>query len=141
MKLKYGCNPHQGFASAEPLADGTKPVEVLNGNPSLINLLDGLNAWQLVREARAATGLPAAASIKHVSPAGAAVACELDVVTARAYEVKPDGLTPAALAYVRARGADPKCSFGDCAVASSTGSERAAKSPKEHLGSAPRART
>jgi len=118
MKLKYGCNPHQSFASAEALREGTKPVEVLNGNPSLINLLDALNAWQLVREARAATGLAAAASFKHVSPAGAAVACPLEADLARAYEVERQELTPAALAYVRARGADPKCSFGDFAALS-----------------------
>ena len=72
MQLKYGCNPHQSFASIEPIEPGTAPVEVLNGNPSYINLLDALNAWQLVGEARQATGLAAAASFKHVSPAGAA---------------------------------------------------------------------
>jgi phosphoribosylaminoimidazolecarboxamide formyltransferase/IMP cyclohydrolase len=79
----------------------------------MINLLDALNAWQLVRELRAALGLPAAASFKHVSPAGAAVAVELEPDLARAYEVTGRELTPAALAYVRARGADPKSSFGD----------------------------
>jgi phosphoribosylaminoimidazolecarboxamide formyltransferase/IMP cyclohydrolase len=118
MRLKYGCNPHQSFAEALPVVDGTRPVEVLNGSPSLINLLDALNAWQLVREARAATGLAAAASFKHVSPAGAALAVPLEPDLARAYEVEGDALTPAALAYVRARGADPKCSFGDLAALS-----------------------
>ncbi len=118
MQLKYGCNPHQSFASAEPLADGTAPVTLLNGNPSYINYLDALNAWQLVHEARQATGLPAAASFKHVSPAGAAVAHPLSEPLARAYEVAGKQLTPAALAYVRARGADPKCSFGDFAALS-----------------------
>jgi len=118
MKLKYGCNPHQGFASAEPVAGGALPVEVLNGRPSYINLLDALNAWQLVREARAATGLAAAASFKHVSPAGAALAVPLEPDLARAYEAEGEELTPAALAYVRARGADPKCSFGDFAALS-----------------------
>jgi phosphoribosylaminoimidazolecarboxamide formyltransferase/IMP cyclohydrolase len=118
MQLKYGANPHQSFASVAPLAGGTAPVELLNGKPSYINLLDALNAWQLVREARIATGLPAAASFKHVSPAGAAVATPLDEETARAYEVNGRELTPAALAYVRARGADPKCSFGDMAALS-----------------------
>jgi phosphoribosylaminoimidazolecarboxamide formyltransferase/IMP cyclohydrolase len=91
---------------------------VLNGTPSFINFLDALNAWQLVREARIATGLAAAASFKHVSPAGAAVAVPLTPELARAYEVEGKELTPAALAYVRARGADPKCSFGDFAALS-----------------------
>jgi phosphoribosylaminoimidazolecarboxamide formyltransferase/IMP cyclohydrolase len=113
MELKYGCNPQQPFALAEAIEAGRAPVQLRNGNPSLINLLDALNAWQLVREARSALGLPAAASFKHVSPAGAAVACPLPDDLARAYEVDGVELTPAALAYVRARGADPKCSFGD----------------------------
>ncbi len=113
MKLKYGANPHQTDASVEPLTPGTSPVELLGGRPSYINLLDALNAWQLVREARAALGLPAAASFKHVSPAGAAVAVDLPEDLARAYEVEGRELTPAATAYVRARGADPKSSFGD----------------------------
>lgn len=118
MQLKYGCNPHQSFASVEPLAEGTAPVAVLNGKPSFINFLDALNAWQLVREARIATGLVAAASFKHVSPAGAAVAAPLSEALAQAYEVAGKELTPAALAYVRARGADPKSSFGDFAALS-----------------------
>ena len=118
MKLKYGTNPHQSFAEAVPLDPATQPVAALNGNPSLINLLDALNAWQLVREAKLATGLPAAASFKHVSPAGAALAVPLSPELARAYEVEGQALTPAALAYVRARGADPKCSFGDFAALS-----------------------
>jgi phosphoribosylaminoimidazolecarboxamide formyltransferase / IMP cyclohydrolase len=120
MRLKYGCNPHQGFAAAEPLAFGTAPIEVLHGNPSYINFLDAVNAWQLVREARAATGLAAAASFKHVSPAGAGLATPLSPELARAYEVEGTELTDAALAYVRARGADPKCSFGDFAALSET---------------------
>ena len=118
MKLKYGANPHQGYASIEPVAPGAQPIEVLNGRPSYINLLDALNAWQLVREARVATGLAAAASFKHVSPAGAALAVPLEPDLAKAYEAAGDSLTPAALAYVRARGADPKCSFGDFAALS-----------------------
>jgi phosphoribosylaminoimidazolecarboxamide formyltransferase / IMP cyclohydrolase len=118
MRLKYGCNPHQGFASMEPLAPGRAPIEVLHGNPSLINCLDAVSAWQLVHEARAATGLAAAASFKHVSPAGAALATPLSQELARAYEVEGAELTDAALAYVRARGADPKCSFGDFAALS-----------------------
>ena len=91
---------------------------MLNGRPSYINLLDALNAWQLVREARPPPGLAAAASFKHVSPAGAALAVPLEPELARAYEVEGRSLTPAALAYVRARGADPKCSFGDFAALS-----------------------
>ncbi len=113
MKLKYGCNPHQSFASAEAVDGKELPLEVLGGAPSVINLLDALNGWQLVRELRAALGLAAAASFKHVSPAGAAVAVELEPELVRAYEVAGKALTPAALAYVRARGADPKSSFGD----------------------------
>lgn len=111
MQLKYGCNPHQPFASAEAIAGA--PVELLNGRPSIINLLDALNAWPLVREVRQSLGVAAAASFKHVSPAGAAVAAPLDEKLAAAYEVSGVDLSPAALAYVRARGADPKCSFGD----------------------------
>ncbi len=118
MQIKHGCNPHQPFASVTPAAPGSEPVRVLNGNPSYINFLDALNAWQLVREAKLATGLAAAASFKHVSPAGAAVATPLSPELAEAYEVAGKQLTPAALAYVRARGADPKCSFGDFAALS-----------------------
>ncbi len=113
MRLKYGCNPHQAYASAEPLESGRAPIELLNGTPSVINLLDALNSWQLVSELRVALELPAAASFKHVSPAGAAGAVDLPPDLARAYEVEGRELTPAATAYVRARGADPKCSFGD----------------------------
>ncbi len=112
MQLKYGTNPHQKYAAIEPVGDRS-PLELLNGTPSLINYLDALNAWQLVRELKLSLGLTAAASFKHVSPAGAAVATPLDADLRRAYEVEDRELTPAALAYVRARGADPKCSFGD----------------------------
>lgn len=111
MQLKYGCNPHQTFAAADPL--GSAPLQLRNGQPSIINLLDALNAWQLVRELRQALGIAAAASFKHVSPAGAALAAPLSAELAEMYEVTGTELTPAALAYVRARGADPKCSFGD----------------------------
>ncbi len=113
MDLKYGCNPHQAFASVEAIDPDTLPIEKLNGTPSMINYLDAVNAWQLVLELRRALDLPAAASFKHVSPAGAAVAVELDEELARCYEVAGRELTPLATAYVRARGADPKCSFGD----------------------------
>jgi len=124
MQLKYGCNPHQLFASADPL--GAPPVELLNGQPSLINWLDALNAWQLVLELRSALKLPAAASFKHVSPSGAAVASPLTAELAQAYEVTGRELSPAALAYVRARGADPKCSFGDFVALSEPVDELAA---------------
>ena len=113
MQLKYGANPHQAYATLEAIDPQHNPLEVLNGTPSLINVLDAVNAWQLVRELRAALNLPAAASFKHVSPAGAAVAVPLTAELERVYEVKQSELTPAALAYVRARGADPKSSFGD----------------------------
>jgi phosphoribosylaminoimidazolecarboxamide formyltransferase / IMP cyclohydrolase len=113
MRFKYGCNPHQAFAEVEPITAGKMPIEVLSGSPGFINFLDAINAWQLVREARAALGLPAAASFKHVSPAGAAVGLPLSADLQRCYEVDRALLSPVATAYVRARGADPKCSFGD----------------------------
>jgi phosphoribosylaminoimidazolecarboxamide formyltransferase/IMP cyclohydrolase len=113
MQLRYGCNPHQSFAHAEPVNPENAPLELLNGHPSFINLLDALNAWQLVSELRVALDMPAAASFKHVSPAGAAVAVPLSENLAYAYEVADRELTPAAVAYIRARGADPKSSFGD----------------------------
>jgi phosphoribosylaminoimidazolecarboxamide formyltransferase/IMP cyclohydrolase len=113
MQLKYGCNPHQPFASAEARPGESAPLEIRNGKPSMINLLDALNAWQLVRELRLALDLPAATSFKHVSPAGAAVAVDLPSDLQAAYEVAGRELTPLATAYVRARGADPKSSFGD----------------------------
>jgi phosphoribosylaminoimidazolecarboxamide formyltransferase/IMP cyclohydrolase len=113
MQLKYGTNPHQRHAKVDAVNPGTEPIQVLNGTPSLINFLDALNAWQLVRELRQCLGLPAATSFKHVSPAGAAVAAPLGDELTRAYDVEGRSLSPAALAYVRARGADPKSSFGD----------------------------
>lgn len=124
MQLKYGCNPHQLFASADPM--GAPPVELLNGQPSLINWLDALNAWQLVLELRQALKLPAAASFKHVSPSGAAVATPLSAELAEAYELTGRELSPVALAYARARGADPKCSFGDFVAVSDPVDEAAA---------------
>ena len=111
IPLRYGCNPHQGRAAAETAEDS--PILVRAGRPSLINLLDALNGWQLVRELRDALRLPAAASFKHVSPAGAAVAVPLPPVLRQAYEVGEGKLSPLATAYARARGTDPKCSFGD----------------------------
>lgn len=113
MRFKYGCNPHQSFAEVVPLDPGRTPIEVLSGTPGFINFLDAINAWQLVLEARQAIGLPAAASFKHVSPSGAAVATELPEDLQRCYEVDGKQLSRTATAYVRARGADPKCSFGD----------------------------
>lgn len=113
MRLKYGCNPHQSFATAVSLDPDRNPVVIRNGTPSLINYLDALNAWQLVRELRAALDLPAAASFKHCSPAGAAVSTALPPDLVRVYEVEGKELTPMSRAYVRARGADPKSSFGD----------------------------
>ena len=113
MRFKYGCNPHQSFAQVEPIADGKNPVETLSGSPGYINFLDAVNAFQLVMEAKKALDMPAAASFKHVSPAGAAVATPLSPELARSYEVEGLDLSPVTVAYVRARGADPKCSFGD----------------------------
>ena len=113
QQLKYGLNPHQPFASMSSVDEANTPLRLLNGAPSFINVLDALNAWQLVREVRQALSLPAAASFKHVSPAGAAVAVPLTEELARSYAVAGVPLTPLATAYVRARGADPKCSFGD----------------------------
>ena len=114
IALKYGCNPHQK-PSRVFMADGSPlPVEVLNGRPGYINFLDALNAWALVRELREACGLPAAASFKHVSPAGAALGLPLSPALRAACRV-PEGLelSPLAAAYARARGADRMSSFGD----------------------------
>lgn len=110
LSLRYGTNPHQTPAA---IAADTLPITVLNGQPGFINLLDALNAWQLVRELKQALGLPAAASFKHVSPAGAAVAVPLSERLARAYFVDGRELSPLATAYARARGADRVSSFGD----------------------------
>lgn len=119
LTIKYGCNPHQK-PSRISVREGDLPVEVLNGNPSYINFMDGLNAWQLVRELREATGLTAAASFKHVSPAGAAVAVPMSPALAEACRVSGKTLSPVALAYARARGADRVCSFGDFLAVSDT---------------------
>lgn len=127
LTLKYGCNPHQLPAGIYAAQGRDLPFRVLNGTPGYINLLDALNAWQLVRELRLAIGLPAAASFKHVSPAGAAVAVPLSPVLEEVYEVQGKTLSPAALAYVRARGADPKSSFGDFAAFSDPVDEQAAE--------------
>ena len=110
--LRYGLNPHQAPAAAEAVA-GALPFRAVNGQPGYINLLDALNSWQLVRELRAATGLPAAASFKHASPAGAAVGLPLSGALAQAYFVEGMELSTLAAAYARARGADRVSSFGD----------------------------
>ena len=113
LALKYGCNPNQKPARIF-MQEGELPVEVLNGAPGYINFLDALNGWQLVRELKRATGLPAATSFKHVSPAGAALGLPLDDVLRRIYFVPSDAqLSPLACAYARARGADRMSSFGD----------------------------
>ena len=114
--LKYGCNPNQ--KPARVFVEGDLPFEVLNGRPGYINLLDALNGWQLVSELREATGLPAAASFKHVSPAGAAVAEPLDDVLKKIYFAEDVELSEQAIAYVRARGADRMSSYGDFAILS-----------------------
>ncbi len=116
VTLRYGINPHQ--APARAYCDGPLPFEALNGSPGYINLMDGLNAWQLVRELKEALGLPAATSFKHVSPAGAAVAVEMDEATRGAHFVEDLELSPVATAYARARGADRMSSFGDFAAVS-----------------------
>ncbi len=114
LQLKYGCNPNQK-PSRVYMADGSElPVEVLSGRPGYINFLDAFNSWQLVSELKKATGLPAAASFKHVSPAGAAVATELSDTMKKIYFVDDMGeLSPLACAYARARGADRMSSYGD----------------------------
>ena len=120
-ELKYGCNPNQKPAKIY-MKDGSElPVTVLNGRPGFINFLDALNSWQLVKELKEATGLPAAASFKHVSPAGAAVGLPLSDVDRHIYFVEqPGALSPIACAYIRARGADRLCSYGDWAALSDT---------------------
>lgn len=112
MQLKYGCNPNQK-PSRVFMENGDLPFEVISGKPGYINLLDALNGWQLVKELKKATGLPAATSFKHVSPAGAAVGLPLSDTLKQIYFVDDVELTPLANAYARARGADRMSSFGD----------------------------
>ena len=122
LELKYGCNPNQK-PSRIFMADGSElPIEVLNGRPGYINFLDALNAWQLVSELKAATGIPSAASFKHVSPAGAAVGLPLSDTLKRIYFVPETigELSPQAAAYARARGADRMSSYGDFIALSDT---------------------
>ena len=127
LALKYGCNPNQK-PSRIYMDEGELPIEVLNGRPGYINFLDALNSWQLVRELKAATGLPAAASFKHVSPAGAAVGLPLSDTLKKIYfvdDVKIE-LSPLACAYARARGADRMSSYGDFVALSDTCDEATA---------------
>ena len=126
IELKYGCNPNQKPARIY-MEDGSElPVEVLNGRPGYINFMDALNSWQLVRALRRATGRPAAASFKHVSPAGAAIASPLTDEDRRAFFAEGE-LSPVATAYARARGADRLCSYGDWAALSDICDETAAR--------------
>lgn len=118
MDLRYGINQQQEAASAVPVRPGRWPIRVLHGSPSYINLLDALNSWQLVLDASRALNRQAAASFKHVSPAGAAVAGPVDNVTAELYGIDRDGVGALTSAYLRARDADPKSSYGDFAAVS-----------------------
>ena len=117
LELKYGCNPNQKPARIF-MEQGELPLKVLNGRPGYINFMDALNSWQLVKALKKATGLPAAASFKHVSPAGAALGLPLTDVERRIYFAPEGDLSPIACAYIRARGADRLCSFGDWAALS-----------------------
>lgn len=126
LALKYGCNPNQKPARIFS-NQGELPITILNGNPGYINLLDAFNSWQLVRELKAACGLPAAASFKHVSPAGAAVGVPLDETLKQIYFVEGLELSPIATAYVRARGADRMSSYGDFAALSDECDEATAR--------------
>ena len=133
LELKYGCNPNQK-PSKIFVREGELPIEVLNGKPGYINFMDAFNSWQLVMELKKATGLPAAASFKHVSPAGAAVGLPLSDVDKKIYFVEPDAeLTPIACAYIRARGADRLCSYGDWAALSDTCDKATALYLKEEV--------
>ena len=121
LELKYGCNPNQKPARIFMKDGSDLPVKVLSGRPGYINFLDALNSWQLVRELKEATGLPSAASFKHVSPAGAAVGLPLSDVEKHIYFVpRKAELSPIACAYIRARGSDRLCSYGDWAAISDT---------------------
>jgi len=119
LELKYGCNPNQKPASLYVRSGADLPITVLNGKPGYINFMDAFNSWQLVKELKEATGLPSAASFKHVSPAGAAVGLPLSEVDRKIYFVDEEAeLSPIACAYIRARGADRMSSYGDWAALS-----------------------
>jgi len=117
IALRYGCNPHQVPARIF-VKDGDLPIKIINGRPGYINMMDALNSWQLVRELKQVFSLPAAASFKHVSPAGAAIAVPMSEELKKAYFVRDRELSPLAIAYARARGADMMSAFGDCAALS-----------------------
>jgi AICAR transformylase/IMP cyclohydrolase PurH len=118
MKLRYGINPQQATALAAPVTPGSWPVQVINGQPSYVNVLDALSGWQLVHEASQLLGKPAAASFKHTSPAGAALSGPVDEVTAGPYGLRDARVSDVTSAYLRARDADPKSSYGDFAAVS-----------------------
>ena len=126
LELKYGCNPNQKPARIF-MENGELPLKVLNGKPGYINFMDALNSWQLVKALKKATGLPAAASFKHVSPAGAAVGTPLTEVERKIYFAEGMELSPIACAYVKARGADRLCSYGDWAALSDVCDETTAR--------------
>ena len=134
LELKYGCNPNQK-PSRIFMRDGRDlPIKILNGKPGYINFMDAFNSWQLVLELKAATGLPSAASFKHVSPAGAAVGLPLSDVDKKIYFVdKNEELSPIACAYIRARGADRLCSYGDWAALSEVCDAATARYLKEEV--------
>ena len=134
LELKYGCNPNQKPSRIFMKGGSDLPVTVLNGKPGYINFLDALNSWQLIGELKAATGLPSAASFKHVSPAGAAVGLPLSETEKRIYFVDEEGpLTPIASAYIRARGADRMSSYGDWAALSEVCDKRTAQYLKHEV--------
>ena len=134
LELKYGCNPNQK-PSRIFMRDGKDlPIQILNGKPGYINFMDAFNSWQLVQELKAATGLPSAASFKHVSPAGAAVGLPLSDVDRKIYFVdENEELSPIACAYIRARGADRLCSYGDWAALSEVCDAATARYLKEEV--------
>ena len=134
IELKYGCNPNQKPAKIFMKNGSDLPIEVLNGKPGYINFLDALNGWQLVKELKEATGYPAAASFKHVSPAGAAIGKELDDTMKKIYFVDDlEDLSPLACAYARARGADRMSSYGDFIALSDVCDVSAAKLIKKEF--------
>ena len=134
LELKYGCNPNQKPSCIFMADGGDLPIQVLNGKPGYINFMDAFNSWQLVKELKEATGLPAAASFKHVSPAGAAVGKPLSETDKKIYFVDPAAeLSPIACAYIRARGADRLCSYGDWAALSEVCDEATAKYLKDEV--------
>ena len=134
LELKYGCNPNQKPSRIFMRNGKDLPIQILNGKPGYINFMDAFNSWQLVLELKAATGLPSAASFKHVSPAGAAVGLPLSDVDKKIYFVdENEELSPIACAYIRARGADRLCSYGDWAALSETCDAATARYLKEEV--------